>query len=288
MAQLTPVVKWLLVTNLVIFFGDLLFYEGKLGDIGAFRISSALAEGKWWQFVTFQFLHGSVGHILFNSIGLYFFGPWMERWWGAGKFIIFYLLCGAAGALFFLILVGVGILPQGGWARLADGSVGWLSMNDVPLVGASAGIYGILIGVAVIAPAMQVSLLFPPVTLSVRRLALILMGISVVLIVFKLGGNEGGEAGHLGGAIMGFFLIRAWIWNNSASDGGDSYGKFPEPRSDIKPKIRPRTRMDLRSESEIDRLLDKISKDGFQSLTEEERDLLHKAAKSQEKRNDDR
>lgn len=281
MAQLTPVVKWLLITNLVIFFGDLLFYEGKISDSGAFRISTALAEGEWWQFVTFQFLHGSVGHILFNSIGLYFFGPWMERWWGAGKFIVFYLLCGAAGAFFFVVLVGVGILPQGDWGKFADGSVGWISMNDIPLVGASAGIYGILVGVAVIAPAMRVSLLFPPVTLSMRRLALILMGISAALIVFKIGGNEGGEAGHLGGAIMGFFLMRAWIWYSSGG-GNDAYGKVRGPRKDIRPKIRPRTRVDLSSDSEIDRLLDKISKDGFQSLTDEERELLHKAAKSQE------
>ncbi|MDP4897545.1 MAG: rhomboid family intramembrane serine protease [Akkermansiaceae bacterium] len=280
MAQLTPVVKWLLITNLAIFFGDMLFFDEKIAEFGAFTTTSALAEKKWWQFITFQFIHAHMAHVLFNSIGLYFFGPWMERWWGAGKFIVFYLLCGAAGAFFYVVLVGAGILPQSILVPLEGGGLERVPMTKVPLVGASAGIYGILIGVAVIAPALRVSLLFPPVTLTMRRLALILMAISVLIIVFKIGGNEGGEAGHLGGAIMGFFLMQVWIWFSSK---GGSFGKMRGPRKDIEPKIRPRTMVDLRSESEIDRLLDKISKDGFQSLTEEERDLLHQAAKSQEK-----
>lgn len=271
MAQLTPVVKWLLIANIVIYFGDLLLYDGEISKrYGAFSVSSALGEGKWWQFITFQFMHGSVGHILFNSIGLFFFGPWMERWWGAGKFIVFYLLCGAAGALFYVLLLRIGILPD------------TLPSGRQSLVGASAGIYGILIGVAVIAPAMRVSLLFPPVTLTMRNLALILMGISTALILLKIGGNEGGEAGHLGGAVMGFILMRFWIWNTSASKGS-AFGGGRGPRTDIEPKIRPRTRVDLTSEGEIDRLLDKISQNGFQSLTDEERDTLHRAAKSQEK-----
>ncbi|MEP4808274.1 MAG: rhomboid family intramembrane serine protease [Luteolibacter sp.] len=281
MAQLTPVVKWLLITNLGIFFADLLVFDGAIAKVGAFTITSALAEKRWWEFITFQFIHGSLGHVVFNSIGLYFFGPWMERWWGSGKFTLFYLLCGASGALFYVLLMGVGILPQSVAVPLDDGTMANFPMTMVPLVGASAGIYGILIGVAVIAPAMRVSLLFPPVTLSMRRLALILMAISVVLIVFKIGGNEGGEAGHLGGAIMGYFLMQVWIWYSERGRVGFS-GKPRGPRHDIEPKIRPRTRVDLRSEGEVDRILDKISKDGFQSLTEEERDLLHRAAKSQE------
>ena len=75
---------------------------------GAFTIRSALMEFRLWEFVTFQFLHGSLGHVLFNSIGIYFFGPWMERWWGSKKFLLFYLLCGAAGAAFFTLLMFLG------------------------------------------------------------------------------------------------------------------------------------------------------------------------------------
>lgn len=267
MAQLTPVVKWLLISNLAIYFGDMLLFDHAIRNFGAFTIQSAIFEGRIWEFVTFQFLHGSIGHVLFNSIGLFFFGPWMERWWGAKSFLIFYLVCGIGGAVFFLLLTYAGALPG-------------VSVYS-PLVGASAGIYGILIGVAIIAPSLRVALLIPPVTLTMRQLALILLLISVASIAFKFGGNEGGEAGHLGGAILGFVLVKF-----SGLKGGVNLGFFggrsKAPRTDIEPKIRPRTRVDLRSHSEIDEILEKISREGFQSLTEAERDALHRAAKNEE------
>ena len=274
MAQLTPVVKWLLILNLGIYFGDILIFDYAIRNFGAFAIQSAVFEGRIWEFLTFQFIHGSVGHVLFNSIGLFFFGPWMERWWGGKRFLIFYLACGVGGAVFFLLLAFAGALPG-------------VSIYS-PLVGASAGIYGILIGVAIIAPSMRVALLLPPVTLTMRQLALILMLISVGSIAFKIGGNEGGEAGHLGGAIVGFLIMQIAEWKSrSQSASGGSFrifGGTPKgPRKDIAPKIRPRTKVDLRSQSEIDEILDKISRDGFQSLSEEERDLLHRAAKSEQK-----
>ena len=285
-SQLTPVVKWLLILNIGIYFSDVLFFEGAIGNFGAFAISSAVFEGRIWEFITFQFIHASVGHVLMNSIGLFFFGPWMERWWGSRNFTIFYLLSGAGGALFFMLLVFGGILPPNVVGTLQDGSSISYPAILVPLVGASAGLYGILVGVAVIAPSLKVSLLFPPVTLTMRTLALILLGIAVGSILLKFGGNEGGEAGHLGGAIVGFILVQsAILWGRSDLPGGGGFRKVGArprvPRSDIEAKIRPRTRVDLRSQSEIDAILDKISKDGFQSLTQEERELLHRAAKNE-------
>lgn len=259
MGNLTPVVKWILIANIAIYFGDSLFFSDRIREFGAFSIGSALQGGRLWEFVTFQFLHGSVGHVLFNSIGLFFFGPWMERWWGQRKFLWFYLLSGVGGAAFFTILVYMGILPR--------------DDEFSSLVGASAGLYGILVGVAVIAPSLRVSLLFPPVTLSMRTLALILLGISVASVLFTFGGNEGGEAGHLGGAIVGFLLVRFW-----GQEGITFRASAGKPRDDIAPKIRPRTMVDLRTEDRIDEILDKISSEGFQSLTDEERELLQKSS----------
>ncbi|NJR43787.1 MAG: rhomboid family intramembrane serine protease [Akkermansiaceae bacterium] len=193
-SQLTPVVKWLLILNLGIYFLDIILagsaVQKPIRELGAFTIQSGIFEGQIWEFLTFQFMHGSLGHVIFNSLGIFFFGPWMERWWGSVKFTVYYLLCGIAGAVFFSLLTFVGILPR---TDLATG-----------LVGASAGIYGILIGVAVIAPNLRVQLLLPPVELSMRQLAIGLILISVGSIALKWGGNEGGEAGHLGGAILGF------------------------------------------------------------------------------------
>jgi membrane associated rhomboid family serine protease len=265
MAQLTPVVKWILVFNVGIYVLDLIL-EGPQGqkmlrELGAFSVGSAVFQGKIWEFVTFQFLHGSIGHLLFNSIGLFFFGPWMERWWGSRNFLWFYLLCGIGGGAFFTLLTLAGAIPNG--------------MHSM-LVGASAGIFGILIGVAIVAPNLRVMLLIPPIELSMRQLAIALLVIAVGSIALRLGGNEGGEAGHLGGAIAGFILMKfPWLLGHER-DGQSFQPRAFKRRADA--KIRPRSRFQSGQDSEVDKILDKISRDGFQSLTEAEKETLRKAS----------
>jgi membrane associated rhomboid family serine protease len=268
MQRLTPVVKWLLIANLAIFFIDYLLLRNEILRFGAFAIQSAIFEFRIWEFVMFQFLHGSLGHVAFNCIGLFFFGPFMERHWGSRRFLIFYLLCGVAGAAFYTLLFFSGILP---------GTTAYSG-----LVGASAGIYGILAGVAVIAPNMRVALLFPPVEMTMRTLAIIILCIAAGSIILRMGGNEGGEAGHLGGAIMGFLLIR---FPHLLGWGRFRRGEMEVIRPKAfsrrsESKIRPRSEIDLSTQSEVDRILDKISRDGFQSLTQAERDVLQRAAES--------
>ena len=273
LSNLTPVVKWLLASNIAIFLLDYLLIpfvfdsnlDGenipKLLDWGAFSIDSAVQHLQVWRFISFQFLHGSLGHLLFNALGIFFFGPWMERWWGSQRFLIFYLICGIGGAAFFSLLTLTGIVP-------AD--------SQSILVGASAGIYGIFIGVAITAPNLRVSLLFPPIELSMRQLAIALLAISAGSIILKLGGNEGGEAGHLGGAIIGAILMR---WPRLLS--GRHASGTPRRNNPAERKIQPRTNIDLQRDSEVDLILDKISLQGFQSLTDREREVLRDAAKQQ-------
>ncbi len=273
-AQLTPVVKWLLILNLGIYFLDTLVLKnasevnGPIRTFGAFAIRSAIFEGKIWEFFTFQFIHGFLGHVLFNCMGIFFFGPWMERWWGSKKFLLYYLLCGAAGAVFYTLLVFIGILPAHHY--------------EEGLVGASAGIYGIFIGVAMIAPNMRVSLLFPPIELSMRQLAIGLLVISVGSIILKIGGNEGGEAGHLGGAILGFILMRypQLLGHRSEIEIVRPKAFSHSPES----KLRPRSAMEKDQDTELDRILDKISAQGFQSLTDAEKATLQKVSDSQKSR----
>lgn len=280
LSQLPPVVKWLLILNLAIYFLDVLVksdgaMHGPLRRHGAFTVETAVLEGEIWRFITFQFLHGNVLHVLFNCIGIFFFGPWLERWWGSVKFTIYYLLCGIGGAAFFTLLLKLGLFPHDG--------VG------TPLVGASAGIYGILVGVAIIAPNLRVTLFFPPVELSMRQMAIALLSISVVMITLGyveinflgLGGNEGGEAGHLGGAILGFFLMR---FPSLLGGRGDRVHITPPKVTKPRPlsKLRPRSGMEKQQDDEIDRILDKISSQGFQSLTQTEKDLLNEASRKKQ------
>lgn len=268
MDQLTPVVKWLLISNIGIYFLDLLFMDHALREWGLFTASSGIMGGLFWELVTFQFLHWNLGHLMFNCIPLFFFGPVMERWWGSSRFIAFYLLCGFAGAFFCTALM----------------AVGWLNFSaNTPMAGASAGIYGILIGAACVAPAMQVRLLIPPITLTMRQLAIAILAIAAFFVISRVGSNTGGEAAHLGGAILGFVLVRypnalQWIRGGALPTAPNI--RMPRPTIRREQKIRPRTRVQLAEDDEVDRILDKISQDGFQSLTEAERDTLRKAAES--------
>ena len=124
-------------------------------------------------------------------ISLYFFGPIIEGCLGSRKYLAFYLLCGIGGGVMYLALWGLGVL-QGG--------------ADTPMVGASAGIFGILVAAARVAPDTRVMLLFPPIPLRLRTFAIVMLGIAV-WVVFTSGRNAGGQAAHLGGAAVGALLI---------------------------------------------------------------------------------
>ena len=88
---------WLIALNVAVFVLDIVL-RGLLFRIGSFSAVTAVWELQVWRFVTFQFLHAGVGHIFFNMLALYFFGPMIENYLGPRRFLAFYLLCGAAGA----------------------------------------------------------------------------------------------------------------------------------------------------------------------------------------------
>jgi membrane associated rhomboid family serine protease len=180
---------------------------GPLAAWGHFSAQTAIFELQIWRFISFQFLHASLAHLIFNMIGLYFFGPMVESYLGARRFMAFYLLCGIMGAVSYLLLWAPGVLVTASW---------------IPLVGASAGIFGILIAGARLAPDAVVMLLFPPIPMRLNTLAWVLIGIGIVSVVFG-GPNAGGQAAHLGGAALGYVLIRRPQLLDFAGSGRRSY-----------------------------------------------------------------
>jgi membrane associated rhomboid family serine protease len=167
------------------------FVVGPLERWGYFSLTTAITHLQLWRFLTFQFLHANLGHLFSNMLGLYFFGPIVESYFGARRYIAFYLFCGSAGAATYLLLLMAGML-QG---------------PDVPLVGASAGIFGVLIAGAMIAPNITVMLLFPPIPIKFKYLALGLVAYATYVAVTN-GENAGGQAAHIGGAVLGFVFMR--------------------------------------------------------------------------------
>lgn len=224
----------LIIINAVVFFVGLMVQrEAVLGipypqapKTSLFEILCAYSwftcflEGEIWRLITYQFVHANFGHILFNMWALYFFGPAVEHAMGPRRYLLFYLVCGIAGALFSSLLAGLNLyssLPESPQAtlicnQLAEyaGYTGQVHCWEmIPLIGASASIYGVMVACAFMYPDVQISLLFPPITLRLRTFAICVIGIATATILFNLS-NAGGEAGHLGGIIMGALIMTAW------------------------------------------------------------------------------
>ena len=169
---------------------------------GHFSVAYAIWSGQVWRFITFQFLHAGLGHLLVNMLMLYFFGPLVEAYLGRRRFLAFYLICGIAGPVGYMVL----------WAASATGMTNLIQTAYVPLVGASAGLFGILIAAAHIAPDATV-LIYGIFPMKLRAMAWVMLLIAVYT-VFTSGHNAGGEAAHLGGAVVGWLLIRNVQWLN--------------------------------------------------------------------------
>lgn len=260
-----PATKWLLIANVVVFLLDQAGAgEGSMGrlkEMFGFTIADGIYGGEVWRLLTFQFLHFGGFHLFSNMLAVFFFGAFVERELGTKRFCWYYLLCGAAGALFYTVLALGGVVE--GWGLLC---------------GASAGIFGILVALIIIAPDMRVMLLFPPIPMKMRTLGLIFLGIAVVAVLTNFNNNDGGEAGHLGGAMMGFLLMRFPGLLSFVDGKGRVKRRKGKPKVRQEAKIRPRTIVNLQGD-EVDAILDKVSAEGFQSLTEKERAVLDKAAK---------
>ncbi len=254
------VVTWLIVANVIIYMIDAILTGSARGSgmslsrWGYFSVDTAITGGQIWRWFTFQFLHGDIFHIFFNMLVLFFFGPMMEHYWGRARFTAYYLLCGAAGALLFVLFAMVpGLLN----VSLAS-----------PLIGASAGVFGVLVGCAIVAPNQRVMLLFPPIPLQMRTLVLFVLGFAVLGVVFGAR-NAGGDAAHLGGAALGFLLMKkprliSWLNFRGVKAKLDA-GRWQRQQRRL-----------IEEEAEIGRILQKVKDHGLHSLTRREKKMLQR------------
>ena len=253
----TLVVKWLLIINIVVFlsgflikpFGDFLLYWFSVWpkDLGT--------SLQIWRLITYQFLHGGLGHIFWNMFILFFFGPMLERFWNSRKFLTFYLVCGAMGGIFYPILAHIGWLDEG------------------KLIGASGSILGMLAAAAILFPNMRVYV-FGVFPLRMSVLAIILAVMSTLSVLRPdVSPNAGGEAAHLGGMVAGALYVLT--------------EKF---RQRLKMKVQTGIWEKNMAEQqnirlELDRILKKVHDHGLHSLTSKEKKILRQATKAEQMRN---
>jgi membrane associated rhomboid family serine protease len=207
-----------------------------------------------WRYVTFQFLHAGVWHLLFNMLGLYFLGMYLERAWGTIRFLAFYLVCGVIAGLTHVTL---GYL-------MGQGNLG------IPLVGASGGVYAVIAACAILFPSIQIILVFFPVPIRVATLLFF-----VIAFLSLLSGEGGGisNAAHFGGMVAGGL----WVWLGP---------KFREARAQTRQRLNEgawerKMRREADDQAEVDRILEKIRREGLGSLTGREKRTLQQATERQ-------
>lgn len=194
MVQVTNVVKQLIILNCIMFLVcNLLFpIYGNMMNLYFFTSENF----RIWQPLSHMFMHADFGHLFFNMFGLYMFGSLVESIWGEGKFLKYYLICG----------VGSFLLQWLFWYFTAGDAINYVSM-----LGASGAVMGCLIGTAMVAPNMTVHLLFPPIPLKMKYLALIYF-VGDLVMGFGQMGNVA-NFGHIGGALAG--LAMAYYWKST-------------------------------------------------------------------------
>lgn len=266
-----------------------------LGVYGGWSVDKLFAlswdgikQGYVWQILTYQFLHAwpSPFHLLFNCIGLFFLGRAVQNSIGNKGFLKVYLGAGFAGGI--LQLLAAGLLPV-------------YPEQGISVVGASAGVYGLLGAFATLQPMREITVLLffvIPVTLRIRTLFWIAFGFAAFFTFFPQGVTA--DAAHLGGILFGVAFIRwfhwgdkpAWLVKLTGAVGvyrekpGQPASKArvaPAPASTPSREKSKEDNPDFIA-SQVDPILDKISENGLHSLTDKEREILEKARNRMGKR----
>jgi len=147
-----------------------------------------------WQLVTYALLHGGIGHLFFNMFALYMFGLPIEQAWGTRRFVIYYVVC----------VIGAGIL------QLITAAV---TGGMYPTIGASGGVFGLLLAFGIMYPNQRIMLLIPPMPIRAKYFVI---GYGLLTLFFGVTGTMGGIAhfAHLGGMLFGLGLILYWGYSD--------------------------------------------------------------------------
>jgi membrane associated rhomboid family serine protease len=168
----------------------------------------------FYQYLTSMFMHANFQHILFNMFGLWIFGAMLENVWGTKRFIVFYLICGVGASLIYLVWQSVG------WVNTHEFSEGLgffdkLKMNPPvgKMLGASGAVFGVLTGAALVFPNTQMYMMFIPIPIKLKWVAIGYGLIELYNSWHTESGDNVAHFAHVGGMIFGFILVK--IYNRS-------------------------------------------------------------------------
>jgi len=195
MNRLPPVTRALLIANVAIFVLQVLTGDLLIGPFALWPFASAQFRGapefEIWQVLTYGFLHGSLTHLFFNMFALWMFGGEIERLLGSRRYLTYYLVCIVGAAVAQLVVLG--------------------SMNrpPVPTIGASGGVFGLLLAFGMAFPHRRLMLLFPPIPMPAWLFVTLYGALELYLGV--TGSGQGvAHFAHLGGMAAGYLLLAHW------------------------------------------------------------------------------
>ena len=300
MGNIPTMTKNLLVVNVLAFIATFVLERSGIDLTRLLGLHFFLAsEFHIYQFITYMFLHGGFTHILFNMFALWMFGSVIERVWGPKKFLFYYIVCGV-GAGFIQELVQYVNYSVEGLAAYQYVSVSGVQMttdayiNMWTTIGASGAVYGILLAFGMIFPNERLFII--PFPFPIKAKWLILGYIAIELFSAMSGPGDGiAHMAHLGGMLFGFLLIRYW---QKHPDSSQRYGRsrgqafFDQMLNRYAEHQKQKTHMraeqtnsrretdeeynarQRKNQEEVDAILDKIRKSGYDSLTKEEKKKL--------------
>jgi membrane associated rhomboid family serine protease len=229
---LPPVVKNIILINALMFLADLAAKRVYGMDLGM-MLGLYFPKSEHFmpvQIVTHMFMHGGFWHLFFNMYALYIFGQVLENVWGPKRFFIYYIICGLGAAfmheavIFFqynklMNVIGpdqLQVVLDEGTTYFREGKVfsdetmkSLQLLLNVPTVGASGAIFGVLLAFGVLFPNTELMLLFPPIPIKAKYFVLIYGIIELSLAVTQPNSNIAHVA-HLGGMLFGYIMIRYW------------------------------------------------------------------------------
>ncbi|MEY4560804.1 MAG: hypothetical protein RLZZ618_81 [Pseudomonadota bacterium] len=186
MPPISPITQALMLINVGMFCLTALF-PAVLGPLALWPVGPNLMP---WQPVSYAFLHGSFNHLFFNMLALWMFGSELERLWGPKRFIQFYAASVLAAAATQLV-------------------IGLIGISNAPTVGASGGVYGLLLGYGVVFANRTIMLIIPPIPMKAKTYVMVFGAIELLLGVF--GSNQGvAHFAHLGGMLGAWLMILYW------------------------------------------------------------------------------
>lgn len=261
MVGMTPSVKFLLILNVAVFLLEFIF---KIPLTKWFQLNANWWEESWGfvQLFTYMFIHGGASHLLVNMLGLFFIGPTVERTVGHYQFFVLYYVSGILGGL--------------GWSMIAEPFMDGYGTMIVPVcVGASGAVMGILGAFGALYPNVKLLLWFViPVRAWVLVLGLALWELHETISTPLIGGIA--NAAHLIGGLAGFSYAMSLKHPHLVEQlKSKLFGYFGKSV----PKSRTAPQGQRLSKEDVDRILDKIGKEGMGALTPKEREMLKRATR---------